>query len=924
MKKIITFILFVSLLLGGAVHAIEGDAANGAGEINHQENQSEVSGEELQNQEIIEEDIQILDDELVSEETQNAKALSSIETVEDLLDAITNVTEDMTIVLSNSFVSGNIEIPMPSVNVTIDGSNIEWNNGIVIIVGNNSGRIVFQDIVFDGSSINERIFKNHATQGKVVLNDVTFKNGKEGAVEINNEGPVLTEFNRVLFDTNTSTSGASAIHLNPKSVIGSNVDINYSTFINNESKSYNGALGAAIGGSKFIGNININNTVFRNNTNNSSGSGSLPIGGGGGAIELQYLLGHVHINESIFDANSTNGENSNVEKSNNGGAIFVLDGRDKATFTIENSTFSNNIAYNYGGAIFFQGTGNPGLTTQITNSTFFNNEAYGLSTELHGGNSYAGGAIQYFKNGGSAKMTNNILSSTFVGNSSGHKNGSGELRGGAIALNGAGIFAMAAVTRNNSLFLDNTVFKDGVINDASNYKDISNYTTVQGSADANNKVNIINIQKGLDHLHSIDEILEHEVPFLANNGTNKMAGVNKEPVQTIMIRPGGLADNTFNSSSAVNLPLYDQRGFPRGKDQGAVNTFYISYDANGGYYEPINPDEVINDSYKYTEKDAEGKYVKQYYLGTDETKNDVFNPCPGYKHPDFNLYPNSELPVYCTGNDDENLKITHPNDERFIGWSTDKEATVPDAELDFKDITNMKDETFEIYAVWFIRVNFDANGGYFGDEKDAILEADTFINKETNLGTPISPKREGHTLIGWYTDKELTQEWNFSDPITKTMTLYAKWEKGYTITINYEDMDGNEVLDSVGKPIEVIVETGALNSKYTLDIKSIDNHYFNGVMINGEITDALEVVFGSTGEDNIDVIIRYKENPKISIKYFDSKGSPLKSDLVIQESPGYKHELVFEEFDGYFVQSYTILEKDTYFPRKRFYKIFLV
>ena len=41
------------------------------------------------------------------------------------------------------------------------------------------------------------------------------------------------------------------------------------------------------------------------------------------------------------------------------------------------------------------------------------------------------------------------------------------------------------------------------------------------------------------------------------------------------------------------------------------------------------------------------------------------------------------------------------------------------------------------------------------------------------------PKREGYEFVGWCTDEKLTNFVDFSNPITKDMTLYAKWNTDY-------------------------------------------------------------------------------------------------------------------------------------------------
>ena len=43
---------------------------------------------------------------------------------------------------------------------------------------------------------------------------------------------------------------------------------------------------------------------------------------------------------------------------------------------------------------------------------------------------------------------------------------------------------------------------------------------------------------------------------------------------------------------------------------------------------------------------------------------------------------------------------------------------------------------------------------------------------------PLAPTREGHLFLGWYEDRELTKEVDFSSAVaTKNTTIYAAWEQ---------------------------------------------------------------------------------------------------------------------------------------------------
>ncbi len=66
------------------------------------------------------------------------------------------------------------------------------------------------------------------------------------------------------------------------------------------------------------------------------------------------------------------------------------------------------------------------------------------------------------------------------------------------------------------------------------------------------------------------------------------------------------------------------------------------------------------------------------------------------------------------------------------------------------------------------------------------VERLTVCGDELRIAKPSAPQKTGHTFAGWYTDSELTDEWNFeTDVVTDDITLYANWTiKRYTITFN--------------------------------------------------------------------------------------------------------------------------------------------
>ena len=63
--------------------------------------------------------------------------------------------------------------------------------------------------------------------------------------------------------------------------------------------------------------------------------------------------------------------------------------------------------------------------------------------------------------------------------------------------------------------------------------------------------------------------------------------------------------------------------------------------------------------------------------------------------------------------------------------------------------------------------------------------ATDYANSGDTATKPTDPTQTGYTFGGWYSDENLSKEWNFNTPITDDITLYAKWNVNqYTVTFN--------------------------------------------------------------------------------------------------------------------------------------------
>ena len=106
---------------------------------------------------------------------------------------------------------------------------------------------------------------------------------------------------------------------------------------------------------------------------------------------------------------------------------------------------------------------------------------------------------------------------------------------------------------------------------------------------------------------------------------------------------------------------------------------------------------------------------------------------------------------------------------RFAGWFTTAGFN-PDSEYDF---TTPVKSNLTLYAKWAdastYTVTFESNGGSAVDSQT--------VDINTNAMKPDAPTKKGYTFAGWYSDAELTTEYDFNTPVNADMTLYAKWDE---------------------------------------------------------------------------------------------------------------------------------------------------
>ena len=129
----------------------------------------------------------------------------------------------------------------------------------------------------------------------------------------------------------------------------------------------------------------------------------------------------------------------------------------------------------------------------------------------------------------------------------------------------------------------------------------------------------------------------------------------------------------------------------------------------------------------------------------------------------------------------------------FIGWNSQLNGSgnsFHNEEL-VTDLTTIANSTVMLYAQWKsndsgsssstprFNIQFDSQGG-------SMIPAQVILRNAT-VSEPKIPTKDGYDFIGWYTDKNCTVLYDFSNRINKSFTLYAGW-----VATNSFSRDENE------------------------------------------------------------------------------------------------------------------------------------
>ena len=485
-----------------------------------------------------------------------------------------------------------------------------------------------------------------------------------------------------------------------------------------------------------------------------------------------------------------------------GGAVYIyyMD-----TFEIKNSTFINNKArsadehYGNGGAIRAQVN-----SATINNSSFTNSSASGNGGALSIGGEITLSKVTITKNkadqsGGGIEVdgiTINIIDGSFIGNNEAKKNGGGIfLNSGIFNIENIKITANSAGERGGGIYMVYTV------GNSINYTEISNnhadkcggglYTIAGEFADKP--------LVGLDVLNNSANINGGGM-FLSNNGTEfkesrfigNKAGVNGGAIS--MNRWGYQYEEeepyNYGDLTTGNDTIFDKNyagnGFynPPKDYENFTNLKFAKYSLDGRLYllnaanKLEKADSLVNNydvdyvnNKSITIYDPNGGQGKIYLSEIDNTK---LGPDPEQE----SFYGDNMNAVLERKSKIKTLEETgFTNSTKFLGWSRDKDATVP--EYKPGDEVNVKGNLY-LYAIWekpakpapsthILTLDENHRGGEITNievEEGDLIEPHLYI-----------PRRRGYIFRGWSYDRKHLDEVKPGDRIYTDTTLYAIWKR---------------------------------------------------------------------------------------------------------------------------------------------------
>lgn len=180
-------------------------------------------------------------------------------------------------------------------------------------------------------------------------------------------------------------------------------------------------------------------------------------------------------------------------------------------------------------------------------------------------------------------------------------------------------------------------------------------------------------------------------------------------------------------------------------------------------------------------------------------------------------------------------------------------------------------------------VSFNTQGGT--EITEIVVESGAVI------GFPEQPEKDAYIFDGWFTDTIYSKPYDFSEPVTKNITLYAKWLADSTIQINRMDLDAAQINISEDMILSSKIELPKTGEIHGSSITWISDD--PGVITSGGI-----VLHPPMGSDSITVTLTAKLNYELESKNYDFELEVMPmNEINIIESTSLPFTNVTSEFE---------------------------
>ncbi|MBR0384175.1 MAG: InlB B-repeat-containing protein, partial [Eubacteriaceae bacterium] len=354
-------------------------------------------------------------------------------------------------------------------------------------------------------------------------------------------------------------------------------------------------------------------------------------------------------------------------------------------------------------------------------------------------------------------------------------------------------------------------------------------------------------------------------------------GLDK-PTVNVTIPTGSTGNRTYKANWTTGL--YTVNFDTQGKGKAPADQKVLG-DDNHLVQRPVNPTEK-GYSFEgwFTDKAGTVPYSFNYPLKASQLTNGTLTLYAKWKPIVYQLNLDANGGKFKDGSKEkterrtinENISIIYtdnftPTRENylFMGWSTAKKT---DEGEYFEDKT-MPPLNLTLYADWyeipFVEITFDTQGG-------TVLPTQ-FVRSGQKITKPNDPQKTGYVFEGWYTDPEHKARWNFNDPATDSITLYANWRLNqYKLTL--DPNTGTFSDGSSAKKEKNTIQYGADLSQYLETVTPPSGKKFIGWFSGHSMADADHQY---TAKDkmpahNLTLVAQYCDYRCI---YFDANGGKL-------------------------------------------------